>query len=128
VPHIDKRNLVNAFMGRYHELVDNKIGSRIGDRCWLFADLFLREKIAQSMIPFERELLQSYYGKYFARSLDLPLLRRSPAKWREVQKQQQSGQRKSNPTHNHGELKRQRPNDIDDLFKSGGSKRKKVVI
>ncbi|KAF9246872.1 armadillo-type protein [Melanogaster broomeanus] len=48
----------------------NKRRSRVGDRCWAFADPYLREKIARSMIPYEQFLAASFYGKFFARNLN----------------------------------------------------------
>lgn len=37
-----KRNFVLSFIGHFHVLVDDRIGSRVGDRCWAFADPYLR--------------------------------------------------------------------------------------
>jgi nucleolar protein 9 len=37
-----KRALVMAFLGHYHQLVDDKFGSRVGDRCWDNADPYLK--------------------------------------------------------------------------------------
>ncbi|KAG6328391.1 hypothetical protein ID866_10698, partial [Astraeus odoratus] len=37
-----KRRLVMSMIGHYHELVDDRIGSRVGDRFWEFADPYLR--------------------------------------------------------------------------------------
>ena len=37
-----KRALVMAFIGHYHQLVDDKFGSRVGDRCWDNADPYLK--------------------------------------------------------------------------------------
>jgi len=42
VPKKSKNALVLAFLGHFHELVDDRIGSRVGDRCWGEADPFLR--------------------------------------------------------------------------------------
>lgn len=42
VPIKTKRNFVLSFIGHYHVLVDDRIGSRVGDRCWAFADPYLR--------------------------------------------------------------------------------------
>jgi nucleolar protein 9 len=42
VPFKAKRNFVVRFIGHYHVLVDDRIGSRVGDRCWAFADPYLR--------------------------------------------------------------------------------------
>jgi nucleolar protein 9 len=38
----DKCAFVMSFIGHFQSLVDDRIGSRIGDRCWMFADPYLR--------------------------------------------------------------------------------------
>ncbi|CAK5281828.1 unnamed protein product [Mycena citricolor] len=84
-----KRQFLLSLIGSYHLLVDDRIGSRVGDRCWANADTYLKEKIARSMIPEERFLAASHFGKFFARNLNLYLLQRRPDDWRNMQ----SGQR-----------------------------------
>lgn len=42
VPADKKRQLVMDFVGHYHHLVDDKVGSRVVDRCWEFSDTYLR--------------------------------------------------------------------------------------
>ncbi|CAE6446036.1 unnamed protein product, partial [Rhizoctonia solani] len=88
VPLRDKRKFLLSLMGSYHVLVDDRIGSRVGDRCWACADPFLREKIARSILPHEMTLSASYYGKYFARNLHLMMLKRDAAAWRDRQRDQ----------------------------------------
>jgi len=85
VPQKVKRQFVLSFIGRYHLLVDDRIGSRVGDRCWAFSDTYLKEKIARSLIAQEQFLAGSYYGKFFARNLNLYLLQRRPDEWRTMQ-------------------------------------------
>ncbi|KAJ7725102.1 armadillo-type protein [Mycena metata] len=85
VPLKAKRQFVLSFLGRYHLLVDDRIGSRVGDRCWAFCDTYLKEKIARSLIPHESFLAASFYGKFFARNLNLYLLQRRPDEWRTMQ-------------------------------------------
>ncbi|KAL0581237.1 Nucleolar protein 9 [Marasmius crinis-equi] len=80
-----KRSFIMSFMGHFHELVDDRIGSRVGDRCFAFADTYLKEKIARSVIPHEQALIGSFYGKFFSRNLNLYLLRRRPDEWRSMQ-------------------------------------------
>ncbi|KAH6896386.1 armadillo-type protein [Coprinopsis sp. MPI-PUGE-AT-0042] len=82
-----KRQFVMDFIGHYHELVDDRIGSRVVDRCWAFCDTYLKEKIARSLIKHEQNLAGSFYGKYFARKLNLFLLQRRPEEWRNIQSQ-----------------------------------------
>ncbi|EPT01842.1 hypothetical protein FOMPIDRAFT_1161063 [Fomitopsis schrenkii] len=85
VPAKAKRTFVLGFMGRWHELVDDRIGSRVGERCWAAADGYMKEKIARSLMPHEHFLAGSFYGKFFARVLNLQLLKRNPDRWRDVQ-------------------------------------------
>ncbi|KAI6105389.1 armadillo-type protein [Pisolithus sp. B1] len=85
IPFKAKRRLVMSMIGHYHELVDDRIGSRIGDRFWAFADPYLREKIVRSIMPQEQNLAASYYGKFFARNLNIHLLKRRPDEWRQLQ-------------------------------------------
>lgn len=42
IPFKEKRKYVMNFIGHYHVLVDDRIGSRVGDNCWAFADPYLR--------------------------------------------------------------------------------------
>ncbi len=105
-----KRALIMAFIGHYHLLVDDKFGSRVGDRCWDNADPYLKvrnfvvvlynlsiyfqqEKIARSVIPHEYALAGSLYGKFFTRKLHLSLLHRKPDEWKTLQARQQVEQR-----------------------------------
>ncbi|KAF9004819.1 armadillo-type protein [Cyathus striatus] len=81
----NKRQFVMDFIDHYHELVDDRIGSRVGDRCWAFADTYLKEKIAGSLFAHELTLAGSFYGKYFARNLNMYLLKRKPDEWRSMQ-------------------------------------------
>ncbi|KAE9395631.1 ARM repeat-containing protein [Gymnopus androsaceus JB14] len=85
VPSKAKRAFVQSFIGSYHLLVDDRIGSRVGDRCFAFADTFLKEKIGRSLIPQEQFLAGSYYGKFFSRNLNLYLLKRRPDEWKTFQ-------------------------------------------
>ncbi|GJE84753.1 nucleolar protein 9 [Phanerochaete sordida] len=85
VPFKEKRKLVMNFIGHYEALVDDRIGSRVGDNCWAFADTYLKEKIARSLVRCERDLAASFYGKFFARRLNIYLLQRDPEQWKNLQ-------------------------------------------
>lgn len=52
VPFKVKRNFAMKFIGHYHLLVDDRIGSRVGDRCWAFADPYLRVTSSQIHIYY----------------------------------------------------------------------------
>ncbi|KAI0786442.1 armadillo-type protein [Abortiporus biennis] len=101
IPAKDKRKFVIKLIGHYAQLVDDRIGSRVGDRCWAFADPYLKEKIARSLIPEEHTLAGSFYGKFFARKLNLHLLKRDVEAWKNAQisaKASSTGQVGSTPT------------------------------
>ncbi|KAF9040737.1 armadillo-type protein [Panaeolus papilionaceus] len=85
VPAKYKRQFVMGFMDHYDVLVDDKLGSRVGDRCWSYCDTYLKEKIAKSLIHKEHVLAASFYGKFFAKNLNLYLLQRRPEEWRNMQ-------------------------------------------
>ena len=105
VPYRTRNKFVLRFMGHFHELVDDRIGSRVGDRMWAGSDPYLKvggelllglgaeqlttpplqEKIAKSLSPHEQNLAGSQYGKYFVRNMNLMLLKRDPDAWRAQQ-------------------------------------------
>jgi len=87
VPQKAKRKFLLSLIGHYHELADDRIGSRVADRCWASADPYLKEKIARSLITQERFLLSSQYGRFFARKLQLHLLKRDTERWKAAQAQ-----------------------------------------
>lgn len=38
----DKRKFIMMFMGHFHTLADDRIGSRVAERCWAFADPYFK--------------------------------------------------------------------------------------
>jgi len=42
VPQRTRNKFVLRFMGHFHELVDDRIGSRVGDRMWAGSDPYLK--------------------------------------------------------------------------------------
>lgn len=83
VPARARRRLILAFVPHFPALVDDRVGSRVGERLWGKADVYLKEKVARAVVPFETKLVGSRYGKYFVRGLDLYLLKRDPEAWKE---------------------------------------------
>ncbi|KAL5636681.1 hypothetical protein ACGC1H_000592 [Rhizoctonia solani] len=147
VPLRDKRKFLLSLMGSYHTLVDDRIGSRVGDRCWACADPFLREKIARSILPHEMTLSASYYGKYFARNLHLTMLKRDAAAWRDMQRDQKKAAAgmsntqvaqlspkvdtiptDTNDSTRTKKRKRATEDEIDALFSKGSNSRKTIVL
>ncbi|KAI5122146.1 hypothetical protein M0805_000793 [Coniferiporia weirii] len=85
VPARARRRLILAFQGHFPALVDDRIGSRVGERLWGAADPYLKEKIARALFPHENALVGSRYGKFFMRGLNLYLLKRNPEEWKALQ-------------------------------------------
>merc|ERR1711939_451579 len=81
----DRRNFLKNLIGHYQKLADDRIGSRVTDRCWAAADPFLKDKIATSLKPHEYTLQNSHFGHYFLRKVNLPLFKRDPREWRDRQ-------------------------------------------
>lgn len=63
VPPKSKRAFVLRFIGHFHILYDDRIGSRVGDRCWAFADPYFRVR-PPSIVPFLVSLTPSYSFEY----------------------------------------------------------------
>ena len=57
-----KRTIIMDFIGSYHVLVDDRIGSHVVDRCWEYADTYLKVRY-QSMIPGELITDRNFPGK-----------------------------------------------------------------
>lgn len=57
-----KRTIVMDFIGSYHVLVDDRIGSHIVDRCWEYADTYLKVRY-QPMVSGEFIFDRSTLGK-----------------------------------------------------------------
>lgn len=85
VPSRYRRKLILAYLGHFPELVDDRVGSRVGERLWNAADPYLKEKVARTLIPHENSLYGSRYGKFFIRGLNLYLLKKDPEKWKTQQ-------------------------------------------
>lgn len=62
VPAKAKRAFVQSFIGSYHLLVDDRIGSRVGDRCFAFADTFLKVRGCNCVFAYELILLRKKSG------------------------------------------------------------------
>ncbi|KAG5634358.1 hypothetical protein H0H81_002263 [Sphagnurus paluster] len=146
VPPKAKCDFVMGFIGHYHILVDDRLGSRVGDRCWAFADTYLKEKIARSLFVHEQFLAGSYFGKFFARNLNLHLLQRRPDEWKTMQADKKRTQEQTNnpppvldaappsttPTsqkHTKRKRKAEPEDEIDAVFKASLGKRiKKAAL
>lgn len=87
VPSAPRRQFISRFIGHYHRLADDRVGSRIADLCWAVADVFTKEKIASSLVDQQNALQQSAYGHYFVRKLELPYFERQRAGWKAAMSQ-----------------------------------------
>ncbi|KAK8865980.1 hypothetical protein IAR55_001130 [Kwoniella newhampshirensis] len=141
VPPKYRRKVMMTFMGKYRDLVEDRMGSRVVDTIWEKADGFMKEKIARSLIPHLTELGGSQYGKYFIRRAEVGLLDRRPEEWRERifgvkhhfahQKENAapaSVQHFAAAVEGEGEGKKRKDKDeIDQLFEGVEKKKKKKV-
>lgn len=41
----DRRRLLMHFLGSYHHLADDRLGSRVADHCWAAADVYLKVRL-----------------------------------------------------------------------------------
>lgn len=57
VPTQAKRQFILSLLDSFHLLIDDRIGSRIADRCWAFADTYFRVNFLLRGHPF---LIQHY--------------------------------------------------------------------
>lgn len=51
VPHRTRNKFVLRFVGHFHELVDDRIGSRVGDRVWAGSDPYLKVSLTIDHTP-----------------------------------------------------------------------------
>lgn len=80
-----KRKLISSFIGQYHILADDKLGSRVAENLYKAGDPFLRERVARSLFEHEQSLRQSMYGRFLLNHVNIPLLKRSPEEWKRAQ-------------------------------------------
>lgn len=85
VSYKDRRTFLRNLIGHYHVLADDRIGSRVADRCWATADPFLKAQIATSLLSHEYDLQASHFGHFFLRKVNLPLFKRKPQEWKDRQ-------------------------------------------
>jgi nucleolar protein 9 len=77
-----RRRLILRLLGHYHLLADDRIGSHVVDKAWAAADVYLKEKIAASLLDHLLVLQASRTGHFFARTAQLALFERRPAEWK----------------------------------------------
>lgn len=61
----------------------DKYGSHIIDRCWTFADLKMKETIADELLMKEEELKESHYGHFVVRNCNLDHYKRKKEEWKQ---------------------------------------------
>jgi nucleolar protein 9 len=79
---LQRRAFLLSLIGHYHTIADDRLGSRIAERCWESADVFLKEKIAASLVEVQVEMQKSAWAHFFARKLELPLYQRRREDWK----------------------------------------------
>lgn len=76
------RKFLMSLLGHYHTLADDRIGSRVVERCWAVADVYLKDKIAASLVDQANFLQASQFGHFFARKAEIPLWSRKREDWK----------------------------------------------
>ncbi|KAI9511254.1 armadillo-type protein [Russula earlei] len=84
IPPRSRRTLLRAMEAQFADVIDDRIGARVGARCWAAADPYLKEKLAQALLPHAARLAGSSYARFFTRGLALSLLQRKPEEWRRL--------------------------------------------
>ncbi|KAH9943000.1 ARM repeat-containing protein [Epithele typhae] len=149
VPPKARRTLTLTLLPYLPALVDDRIGSRVGERLFAAADPYLREKIARAAAPHHAALAGSYFGKFFVRGLALHVLQRDPERWKAMQAEEKERQRaqidatgtvpaqstdmrrgaeEKRSQEGEGEEDGRRPDEIDEVFGALGGKVKKAEL
>ncbi|KAH9175142.1 ARM repeat-containing protein [Lactarius sanguifluus] len=79
-----RRSLLRALEAHFADVIDDRIGARVGARCWAAADPYLKEKLARALLPHAARLAGSQFARSFTRGLGLSLLQRKPEEWRRM--------------------------------------------
>src|ERR1700709_2141203 len=79
------------------------------------------------MLAHEQFLAASYFGKYFARNINLYLLQRRPDEWRELQSRSKSNSGSITAIHSASSVIVQKPNpeDAEEFHQSKASKKRR---
>lgn len=67
IPYKDRRNFLRNLIGHYQTLADDRIGSRVAERCWAVADPFLKVRRLCSRQLYTRKLRWSWSDACFHR-------------------------------------------------------------
>lgn len=81
-PPSSLRKFLMSLIGSYHLLADDRIGSRVAEKCWSTADVYLKDKIAASLVDQVEFLQKSQFGHYFGRKVEIPLWMRKREDWK----------------------------------------------
>ncbi|KAH9991427.1 armadillo-type protein [Russula vinacea] len=82
IPPRSRRALLRAMETQFADVIDDRIGARVGARCWAAADPYFKEKLARALLPHATRLAGSPHARFFTRGLALSLLQRKPEEWR----------------------------------------------
>jgi len=84
IPPRARRTLLRALEAQFTDVIDDRIGARVGARCWAAADPYLKEKLARALLPHAARLAGSQFARTFTRGLGLSMLQRKPEEWRRL--------------------------------------------
>ncbi|KAI8971901.1 armadillo-type protein [Mycotypha africana] len=81
-----KKKVMRDLLGKYTSLAKDKFGSHIMDKCWLNADIDMKEKIAAELVKHEHELASHYIGKNILWTCKIDQYKRRHDVWVEREK------------------------------------------
>lgn len=81
-----KKKILRDLSGKYTVLAKDKFGSHILEKCWLAADIEMKEKIANELVKHEHDLSGHYIGKGILWTCRIDQFKRKREEWIEREK------------------------------------------
>ncbi|CEI92041.1 hypothetical protein RMCBS344292_06315 [Rhizopus microsporus] len=81
-----KKKIIRDLLGKYTSLAKDKFGSHIIEKCWLAADIDMKEKIASELVKHEHDLSSHYIGKGILWTCRIDQFKRKRNDWIEREK------------------------------------------
>ncbi|KAG0801718.1 hypothetical protein G6F17_002598 [Rhizopus arrhizus] len=81
-----KKKILRDLLFKYTALAKDKFGSHILEKCWLVADIEMKEKIANELVKSEHDLSSHYIGKGILWTCKIDQFKRKRDDWIEREK------------------------------------------
>lgn len=86
-PQKKKTFYINLFKGKFIRLSQDKYGAHLVETCYQTGDVKLKEKIVSELLPAEKELANSFYGRFVLRKCKIDQYKRKKESWIQHQEQ-----------------------------------------